>query len=251
MNFFDLCPIMPRALHFSLHQWHLVIIFFWSAAKHLKKKVDPRSICAHFWSFLRPANKSLKEKKILQRFLIHCESLKNNDQCAGKTLRTEIKDLEYISTLTAFNVYIYMAHTFKPNVQSNSVRLVYGVECGGAQILPCIFLGMCPCSPYDRESPKDSVSTLGSMSARPAWAGDSAPLGGTPGRVRHTFPKHSPKVSQIVSFKTVRFWLWVFVLQLFDYFSGFWFWQIRPFPSEGDSLPECVFSDSTSRIHFS
>lgn len=63
MNFFDLCPIMPRALHFSLHQWHLVIIFFWSAAKHLKKKVDPRSICAHFWSFLRPANKSLKEKK--------------------------------------------------------------------------------------------------------------------------------------------------------------------------------------------
>lgn len=144
-----------------------------------------------------------------------------------------------------------MAHTFKPNVQSNSVRLVYGVECGGAQILPCIFLGMCPCSPYDRESPKDSVSTLGSMSARPAWAGDSAPLGGTPGRVRHTFPKHSPKVSQIVSFKTVRFWLWVFVLQLLDYFSGFWFWQIRPFPSEGDSLPECVFSDSTSRIHFS
>ena len=39
------------------------------------------------------------------------------------------------------------------------------------QLLPCMFLGMCPCSPYDRASPRDSVSTLGSMSALPAWAG--------------------------------------------------------------------------------
>lgn len=64
-----------------------------------------------------------------------------------------------------------------------------------------MFLGMCPCSPYDRESPRESVSTLGSMSALPAWAGDSAPLGGTPGRERQTSPQTRLKVSQM------SFWL--------------------------------------------
>lgn len=51
---------------------------------------------------------------------------------------------------------------------------------------------MSPCSPYDRERPRDSVSTLGSMSALPAWAGDSATLGGTPGHERRAVPpKHA------------------------------------------------------------
>lgn len=53
---------------------------------------------------------------------------------------------------------------------------------------------MSPCSPYDRERPRDSVSTLGSMSALPAWAGDSATLGGTPGHERRAVPpKHAAK----------------------------------------------------------
>lgn len=63
-----------------------------------------------------------------------------------------------------------------------------------------MFLGMCPCSPYDRESPRDSVSTLGSMSALPAWAGYSAPLGGTPGRERHTFPNTPQSDPNVFSF---------------------------------------------------
>lgn len=43
-----------------------------------------------------------------------------------------------------------------------------------------MFLGRSPCSPYDRERPRDSVSTLGSMTAPPARAGRPAPpLGGT------------------------------------------------------------------------
>lgn len=62
------------------------------------------------------------------------------------------------------------------------------------QFLPCMFLGMSPCSPYDRERPRDSVSTLGSMSALPAWAGDSATLGGTPGHERRAVPpQHAAK----------------------------------------------------------
>lgn len=47
-------------------------------------------------------------------------------------------------------------------------------------ILPCMFLRTSPCSPYDRARPRDSVSTLGSMTAPPARAGRPAPpLGGT------------------------------------------------------------------------
>lgn len=61
------------------------------------------------------------------------------------------------------------------------------------QFLPCMFLGMCPCSPYDRESPRDSVSNLGSMTALPAWDRDSAPHGGTPGRQRQAFAQTPPE----------------------------------------------------------
>lgn len=32
--------------------------------------------------------------------------------------------------------------------------------------LPCMFSGICPCSPFDRASPRASVSTLGSMTRR-------------------------------------------------------------------------------------
>lgn len=40
--------------------------------------------------------------------------------------------------------------------------------------LPCMFSGICPCSPFDRASPRASVSTLGSMTRR-LRAGEGAP----------------------------------------------------------------------------
>ncbi len=48
--------------------------------------------------------------------------------------------------------------------------------------LPCMFLGICPCSPCDRVSPRDSESTLGSMTALLSrWWARAAP----PAREEH------------------------------------------------------------------
>lgn len=118
------------------------------------------------------------------------------------------------------------------------------------QFLPCMFLGMCPCSPYDRESPRDSVSTLGSMSALPAWAGDSAPLGGTPGPERQTFPQTRLKVSQM-SFLALYFLLSVSLyLPIIGPCSEYeaWFKRFRLCPNGRVALPVRVCSDLTSLI---
>lgn len=55
--------------------------------------------------------------------------------------------------------------------------------------LPCMFSGICPCSPCDRASPRASVSTLGSMTRRPrAGMGGRCRSGGpAPGHGQHTF----------------------------------------------------------------
>lgn len=57
--------------------------------------------------------------------------------------------------------------------------------------LPCMFPGICPCSPCDRASPRDSDSTLGSMTALLSrWWVRAAP----PERNTRDSQKHRPNV---------------------------------------------------------
>ncbi len=70
--------------------------------------------------------------------------------------------------------------------------------------LPCMFLGICPCSPCDRASPRDSESTLGSMTALLSrwWTRAAPPAREEHQRLSKTPSKRPKQILCVCTYKT-------------------------------------------------